>query len=102
MNTETHIQRGQRVATLRPVSLAVLAAILFAMFAASVTMVAAQSPLSPQEKPRVVAGTVTSERWSCIGTPFKVRVTTGSVGFPRRTTRPPWRPAKIGLMHSPP
>ena len=69
MNIASHIQRGQRVATLRPVSLAVLAAILFAIFAASVTMVAAQSPQSPQDKPRVVAGPVTGEvvvHWNAV------------------------------------
>ena len=64
MNTASHTQRGQRVATS-----AVLAAILFATFAASVTTVAAQSPPSPQDKPRVVVGPVTSEvvvHWNAV------------------------------------
>ena len=64
MNTASRTQRGQRVATS-----AVLAAILFATFAASVTTVAAQSPPSPQDKPRVVVGPVTSEvvvHWNAV------------------------------------
>ena len=64
MNIASYTQRGRRVA-----ASAVLAAILFATFAASVTTVAAQSPPGPQDQPQVVVGSVTGEvvvHWNAV------------------------------------